>query len=74
MKVVDIDIDWKVLSKVMFLVFSTITFAAAILALLVIGVEWFGKWMLLLIPVYVLIYVIKRMYHDEMVRQVKRQY
>lgn len=66
------DIDWEVLRKVLLKVVVGISSTVAAFALLALSIEWFGKWTLTLIPVVVLYYVIKCMYHDELVRQGKR--
>ena len=66
--------DWKVLSKVLFQVFGGIALVMAFFILLALSIEWLGIWTLLIIPGYLLYYVIKNMYHDELVRQGKRMH
>lgn len=68
------NIDWKVLRKVLFQVFGSITVFLIIVFLLMLSVLYFGGWTLLIIPTLILYYVIKSMYIDELVRTGKRQH
>ena len=64
--------DLKVLGKVLFQVFGGIASVMIFLILVALSIEWLGIWTLLIIPGYLLYYVIKNMYHDELIRQGKR--
>ena len=66
--------DWKILGKILLQVLVFFAAIGAFFILFALSVEWLGIWTLLIVPSYLLYYVIKNMYHDELVRQGKRQH